>query len=66
MPIDQFQSFKWRNGVQNQNLHEKLSKIGIFKNFDFWSKVNAESQSQLSRVKVNGYMVRIISELVTD
>ena len=25
------------------------------KNFDLWSKVNAKSQSQLSRVKVNGY-----------
>ena len=26
---------------------EKLSKIGSFRNFDFWSKVNAKSQSQL-------------------
>ena len=47
VPIDQFQSFKWRNGVWNWNLREKLSKISPFGNFDFWSKVNAKSQSQL-------------------
>ena len=46
VPIDQFWSFKWRNGVQNWNLREKLSKIGPVGNFDFWSKVNA-------KVKVN-------------
>ena len=56
MLIDQFQNFKWRNKVQNWNLHEKPSKIGPFGNFNFWSKVNAkvkinESQSQWS-VKV--------------
>ena len=45
-PIDRFQSFKWRNRVQDQNLHKKLSKIGHFGNFDFWSKVNAISQNQ--------------------
>ena len=45
--IDQFWSFKRRNGVQNWNLHEKLSKISPFGNIDFWSKVNAKSQSQL-------------------
>ena len=42
VPIDQFWSFKRRNGVQNWNLREKLSKIGPFGNFDFWSKVNAK------------------------
>ena len=47
VPIDQFQHFKWRNEVWNWNLREKLSKIGHFGNFDFWSKVNAKSQSQL-------------------
>ena len=47
VPISQFWSFKRRNGVQNWNLHEKLSKIGPFGNFDFWSKVNAKSHSQL-------------------
>ena len=26
---------------------EKLSKIGLVENFDFWSKVNGKSQSQL-------------------
>ena len=45
--IDQFWSFKRRNGVQNWNLREKLSKIGLVGNFDFWLKVNAKSQSQL-------------------
>ena len=47
VPIDQFWSLKCRNGAQNRNLCEKLSKIGHFGNFDFWSKVNAKSQSQL-------------------
>ena len=47
VPIDQFWSFKRRNGVQNWNLREKLSKIDPVENFDFWSKVNAKSQSQL-------------------
>ena len=55
VPIDQFWSFKRRNGAQNWNLREKLSKIGPIGKFDFWSKVNAKSQSQLVRVKVNGY-----------
>ena len=45
--IDQFWSFKRRNGVQNWNLRKKLSKIGLVGNFDFWSKVNAKSQNQL-------------------
>ena len=47
VPIDQFWSFKRRNRAQNWNLCEKLSKIGPVGNFDFWSKVNAKSQSQL-------------------
>ena len=46
MPIDQFRSLKCRNGAQNRNLCKKLSKIGPFGNFNFWSKVNA-------KVKVN-------------
>ena len=46
--IDQFLGFKRRNGAQNWNLREKLSKIGHVENFDFWSKVNA-------KVKVNWY-----------
>ena len=56
MPIDQFWSFKRRNGVQNRNLREKLSEIRPVGNFDFWSKVNAESQSQL----VQGQSQRIL------
>ena len=55
VPIDQFRSFKQRNRVQNWNLRKKLSKIGPVGNFDFWSKVNAKSQSQLPKVKVNRY-----------
>ena len=46
VPIDQFWSFKRRNGAQNWNLREKLSKIGPIGKFDFWSKVN-------TKVKVN-------------
>ena len=55
VPINQFWSFKRRNGVQNWNLCEKRSKIGPFGNFDFWSKVNAKVKVNWSRVKVNGY-----------
>ena len=55
VPINQFWSFKRRNGVQNWNLREKRSKIGPFGNFDFWSKVNAKVKVNWSRVKVNGY-----------
>ena len=51
VPIDQFWSFKRRNGAQNWNLREKLSKIGPVENFDFWSKVNAKSQSQCQLVQ---------------
>ena len=58
VPIDQFWSFKWRNGVQNWNLREKLSKIGPVGNFDFWSKVNAKSQSQSQLVQ--GQIQRIL------
>ena len=38
VPIDQFWSFKRRNGAQNWNLREKLSKIGPVGNFDFLVK----------------------------
>ena len=51
--IDQFRSLKCRNGAQNRNLREKLSKIGPFGNFDFWSKVNAKVKVNWSKVKVN-------------
>ena len=51
VPIDQFWSFKWRNRAQNWNLCKKLSKIGHVGNFDFWSKVNAKSQSQSQLVQ---------------
>ena len=48
VPIDKFQSFKRRNGVQNWSLREKLSKIGPVENFDFWSKVNAKKSKSTS------------------
>ena len=60
VPIDQFWSFKRRNGAQNWNLREKLSKIGPVRNFDFWSKVNAKVKVDRSKVKVNGYWSRLV------
>ena len=60
VPIDQFWSFKRRNGAQNWNLREKLSKIGLVGNFDFWSKVNTKVKVNGSRVKVNGYWSRSV------
>ena len=59
VPINQFWSFKWRNGAQNWNLHENLSKIGPVGNFDFWSKVNAKSQSQLVHGQSQRILVRV-------
>ena len=44
--IDQILSFRWWNGVQNQNLHKNLSKIGHFGNSNFSSKSQQMSQSQ--------------------
>ena len=59
VPIDQFWSFKQRNIAQNWNLCEKLSKIGPVGNFDFWSKVNAKSQSQLVQGQSQRILVRV-------
>ena len=59
VPIDQFLSFKRRNGALNWNLCEKLSKIGPIENFDFWSKVNAKSQSQLVQGQSQRILVRV-------
>ena len=39
-----------------------MSKIGIFGNFDFWSKVNVKSQSQL----VHGQSQRILIRVGSD
>ena len=36
----------------NWNLREKLSKIDLVGNFDFWLKVNVKSQSQSQRILV--------------
>ena len=60
VPIDQFWSFKRRNGAQNWNLREKLSKIGPVGNFDFWLKVNAKVKVNWSRDKVNGYWFGLV------
>ena len=60
VPIDQFWSFKRRNGAQNWNLREKLSKIGLVGNFDFWLKVNAKVKVNWSKVKVNGYWSELV------
>ena len=54
VPIDQFWSFKRRNGAQNWNLCEKLSKISPVGNFDFWSKVNVKGQRKKSKSKSTG------------
>ena len=65
VPIDQFWSFKRRNGAQNWNLREKLSKIGLVGNFDFWSKVNAKSQNQRILVQVgSGFLGRVMGRTV--
>ena len=61
VPIDQFWSFKRKNGAQNWNLRKKLSKIGPVGNFDFWSKVNAKSQNQLVQGQSQRILVRVIS-----
>ena len=62
VPIDQFWSFKRRNEAQNWNLREKLSKIGLVRNFDFWSKVKTKSQSQLVQGQSQRILVRVGSE----
>ena len=63
VPIDQFWSFKRRKRAQNWNLCEKLSKIGPVRNFDFWSKANAKSQSQLVRGQSQRILVRVGSRV---
>ena len=59
VPIDQFWNFKRRNRVQNWNLRKKLSKISPVGNNDFWSKVNAKSQSQLVQGQSQRILVRV-------
>ena len=39
-----FRDLKCRNGVQNQNLREKLSKTGPVENFWLWSKSTVNGQ----------------------
>ena len=63
VPIDQFWSFKRRNEVQNWNLRKKLSKIGPIRNFDFQSKVNVKSQSQLVKGPSQWILVRVGSRV---
>ena len=59
VPIDQFWSFKQRDGVQNWNLRERLSKKSPIGNFDFLLKVNAKSQSQLVQGQSQRILVRV-------
>ena len=63
VPIDQFWSFKRRNGAQSWNLRKKLSKIGPIRNFDFQSKVNVKSQSQLVKGPSQWILVRVGSRV---
>ena len=65
VPNDQFWCFKWRNKVQNRNLCEKLSKIGRFGNFNFWSKVNTtvkvnKGQSQLVKTVKGQLLLNVL------
>ena len=60
VPIDQFWSFKRRNGAQNWNLREKLSKIGPVGNFDFWSKGQRKKSKSKSKSTGPGQSQRIL------
>ena len=59
VPIDQFWSFKRRNGAQNWNLREKLSKIGLSEILTFGQRSTQKSQSQL----VQGQSQRILVQV---
>ena len=61
VPIDQFWSFKRRNELQNWNLHEKLSKIGHFGNFDFWFKGQRKKSKSTIQVQSQRILVRVSS-----
>ena len=41
-----FRYLKCKNGAQNWNLHQKLSKIGLIEIFLLWSKSMVNGQSQ--------------------
>ena len=45
-----FRDLKCRNGAQNQNLREKLSKTGPIENFLLWSKSTVNGQSHQSTI----------------
>ena len=59
VPIDQFRSFKRRNGVQNWNLREKLSKIGLSEILTFGQRSTQKSQSQLVQGQSQRILVRV-------
>ena len=61
VPIDQFWSFKRRNGVQNWNLREKMSKIGLFRNFDFWFKGQCKKSKSTIQVQSQRILVQVSS-----
>ena len=48
VPIDQFRSLKCRNGAQNRNLREKLSKMGPVGNFGQRSTQKVKVNSQIA------------------
>ena len=54
-----FRDLKCRNGAQNQNLREKLSKTGPVEKFWLWSKsmVKVNGQRSKSIVRVNGQLL---------
>ena len=54
-----FRNLKCRNGAQNRNLREKLSKTGHVEKFWLWSKstVKVNGQSQRSESTVNWWRV---------
>ena len=58
-----FRDLKCRNGVQNWNLREKLSKTGPVEKFWLWSKSMVNDQSQWSTVRVNDQSQRSTDEV---
>ena len=60
MPIDQFRSLKCRNGTQNWNLREKLSKISPIEKFCFLVKGQCKKSksTDLGQVNSQGSLVK--------
>ena len=56
-----FRNLKCRNGAQNRNLREKLSKTVPVENFLLWSKSTINGQSQRSESTVNDWRGSVMS-----